>query len=264
MSKVCFIIGASSGIGLSTASRFLEAGYTVINGSRTECELEGVKNYALDVANPKTIHAAVKDIDKVYGRLDVLIYSAGFSMAAPVEFVKQEDYRYLFDVNFFGVIETVRAVLPTMKKQGTGTIIVVGSIGGVLPIAFDSFYSASKSAVNMLVRELNLELAPYKIRAISVMPGGTQTNFTQKRKVYSSDEAGLYADRMDNAVERLAKSEQTGLKPEQVAETIFFVATAKKAPEIVSVGAKNKAYHMLDRIMPRFETRMMLRMKYKV
>ncbi|HKL94130.1 MAG TPA: SDR family NAD(P)-dependent oxidoreductase [Clostridia bacterium] len=264
MSKVCFIIGASSGIGLATAARFLEDGYTVINGSRTECELSGVRNYSVDVATPKTIYAAAKDIAREFGRIDVFIYSAGYSMAAPVEFAKQEDYRYLFDVNFFGVIEGVRAVLPTMKKQGTGTIVVVSSIGGVLPIAFDSFYSSSKAAVNMLVRELNLELAPHKIRAISVMPGGTQTRFTFKRNVYSEEAAGLYADRMDNAVERIAKSEQEGLLPEKVAETIFFVATAKKSPELVAVGVKNKAYHMMDRIMPRIETRMLLRLKYKV
>lgn len=264
MSKVCFIIGASSGIGRATASLFLKEGYTVVNGSRTECDLDGVKNYVVDVATPETIFAAAKDIDRVYGRIDVFIYSAGYSMAAPVEFVKQEDYRYLFDVNFFGLIEGVRAVLPTMKKNGIGTIIAVSSIGGVLPIAFDSFYSSSKAAVNMLIRELNLELAPHNIRAISVMPGGTKTKFTFKRNVYSEEEAGLYAERMDNAVERIAYSEQEGLPVEKVAQTIYFVATAKKSPELVSVGMKNKAFHMLDRIMPRVETRMLLRLKYKV
>jgi len=264
MTKTCFIIGASSGIGYATARKFSEEGYVVANGSRTPCSLDGVKNYTVDVATPKTIYNAIKDIDLKHKRLDVLVYSAGYSMAAPVEHVKEEDYRYLFDVNFFGAIEAARAVIPVMKKQGGGTIIIVSSIAGVLPIAFDAYYSASKAAVNMLVRELNLELAPHNIRAISVMPGGTQTAFHTKRNVYSELEAGLYSGRMENAVKKLAKTEQEGLTPEQVAETIFECATAKKAPELVSVGIKNKAFHMFDRLMPRLETRLFLRMRYKV
>lgn len=264
MPKVCFIIGASSGIGYACAQKFMNEGYTVVNGSRTPCNIDGVKNYVVDVATPKTIFDAVKDIEKNLKRIDTLVYSAGYSMAAPVEYVKEDDYRYLFDVNYFGAIEAVRAVIPTMKKQGKGTLILVSSIGGIMPIAFDSFYSSAKAAVNMLVRGLNLELAPHNIRAISVMPGGTQTDFTANRNVYTEEEAGLYYDRMDNAVERLAKIEQEGMLPERVAEVIYECATAKKTPEIVSVGVKNKAFHMFDRLMPRMETRMLLRMRYRV
>ena len=132
--RTAIVVGGSSGIGYETCARLVSRGWNVTNISRTPCK------------NPKEKH----------GR-DVLVYSAGFSMAAPIEYAKESDYRYLFDVNFFGALKAMQAAIPFMKNSG-GRIILVGSLGGELPIIFDSFYSSSKAALEMLVREASTKL----------------------------------------------------------------------------------------------------------
>ena len=126
------------------------------------------------------------------GELYALVYCAGFSMAAPIEYADEKDYHYLFDVNYFGAVRAVQCAVPFMKERG-GRIVLVSSMGGLFPVAFDSFYSSSKAAVDMLVKSAALELEPYGIRVCSVQPGGTSTAFTFKRKIYGDAENGEYA-----------------------------------------------------------------------
>ncbi|MDR2634438.1 MAG: SDR family NAD(P)-dependent oxidoreductase [Clostridiales bacterium] len=249
MSKTALIFGASSGIGMESAKLFLKNGYTVYNAAREECPIGGVVSIETDVANLPDIVYAVGETVKNEGSLDVLVYSAGYSMAAPLEYAKQTDYRYLFEVNFFGFLEAVKAAAPQMKKQGGGRIVAISSIGAVLPIPFDGFYSASKAALNAMVRELNLEFQPYNIRLVSVMPGGTKTGFTMERNVYSDEDAGYYAERLNSAVRTLAKTEQHGMNPARVAKTVYRAAT-KDVNSLISSGGINKLYHMGSRLLP--------------
>lgn len=250
MNEVVFIIGASSGIGLATAQRLCDEGCVVYCGARTPCPDERVTSLILDSTKPKTITEAVERIMGEVGKIDSLVYCAGFSMAAPVEFADEKDYRYLFEVNFFGALNAVRAVLGIMRTQNSGKIVLIGSMGGVLPIAYDAFYSASKAALSMLGKELSMEVKPYGISVTTVLPGGTSTHFTFKRKVYPTDKAGVYGDDMLKSVGSLAGMEQGGESAQEVANTIVKALNTPNPPSVIASGIKNKAFYLSQKILP--------------
>lgn len=244
--KVAVIVGGSSGIGLATAKRLISNGWTVYNISRSDCPEQGVCNISADVSDfAQTENAFASIADDI----DALIYSAGFSMAAPVEYASEEDYKYLFDVNFFGFIKAVQCALPRMKYGG-GKIIAVSSLGGVVPILYDAFYSASKAALDMLVKGCASELKKYHISVTAVQPGGTRTEFTAKRKVYPTADAGDYAADMKAAVLSLAEMEQGGMSPKAVAEVICDVMSKTNPPLSVACGAKNKTLKLCSKVLP--------------
>ena len=242
------VIGGSSGIGCETCARFAGRNYNVFNISRTPCKNPKVKNIVADVVAGSTFIDAIKNIGEKHG-IKILIYSAGFSMAAPIEYAKESDYRYLFDVNFFGALKAMQAAIPFMKDGG-GRIILVGSLGGDIPILFDSFYSASKAALEMLAREAYLELKPYNIKVTAYLPGGTATGFTYKRKVYTEDETKSYSRNMARAVDALAGMEQKGMSPATVAEGILKISLSDKPPVVKASGFKNQTYRILSHIVP--------------
>ena len=246
--KTAIVVGGSSGIGYETCARLSGKNWNVINISRTPCKIDRVKNVIADVVAGSTFTDAITKAGENYG-IDALIYCAGFSMAAPIEYAKESDYRYLFDVNFFGALKAVQAVIPFMKQSG-GRIILVGSLGGELPIIYDSFYSASKSALEMLVREAYSELMPYNIKVTAFLPGGTATGFTFKRKVYTDDENKAYAQSVNRAVSALARMEQGGMSPSAVAEDIYGLLLADKPPVVKVSGFKNSAYRIMSHVMP--------------
>ena len=246
--KTAVVVGGSSGIGYETCLRLSNRGWNVVNISRTPCKVTKVTNITADVADAKAFDGAIKKA-AAKGEISALIYSAGFSMAAPIEFAKEEDYKYLFEVNFFGALRAMQSAIPFMKKKG-GRIILVGSLAGDLPISFDSFYSSSKAALEMLCRAAYTELKPYKIQVTGVLPGGTATGFTFKRKVYGGEESGNYSPSVNKAVAALANMEQSGMPPMEVAEIICNLLISDKPPVIKICGAKNTVYRLFSRIMP--------------
>ncbi|MDE6597701.1 MAG: SDR family NAD(P)-dependent oxidoreductase [Clostridia bacterium] len=246
--STAIVVGGSSGIGCETCLRLANRNWNVINISRTPCKNAKVKNIVADVTSGSTFTDAITATGKKYG-LDVLIYCAGFSMAAPIEYAKESDYRYLFDVNFFGALKAMQAAIPFMKDKG-GRIILVGSLGGDIPILFDAFYSASKAALEMLVREAYSELKPYNIKVTAYLPGGTATGFTFKRKVYTDEENKSYAQDVNKAVNALEKMEQSGMSPALVAEGIYELLLTDKPPVVKASGFKNSAYRIMAHVMP--------------
>lgn len=246
--KTAVVVGGSSGIGFETCSRLASRGYYVVNISRTPCKNPKVTNITADVTEGPAFAAAIKRAAGKNG-ISVLVYSAGFSMAAPIEFAKEEDYKYLFEVNFFGALRAIQQVIPHMKNKG-GRIILIGSLGGDLPICFDSFYSSSKAALEMLCRAAYGELKPYGIKVTGVLPGGTSTGFTFKRKVYNDAETGNYSGNVNKAVAALAHMEQSGMAPQAVADIICGLLSQDNPPVIKICGAKNTVYRVFSRIMP--------------
>lgn len=247
--RTLFIVGGSSGIGEATVKKFLANGYSVTNLSRNPCRIASVENILCDVSEKESLDKALSEYVKTHSSLTVLVYSAGFSMAAPVEHVEEKDYRYLYEVNFFGLLKVIEKLLPLLRKNG-GTVCAVSSIGGIQPIAYDSFYSSSKAAVNMLINALQLELLPKGVKAVSVMPGGTCTRFTFKRKIYPYAEAGDYADDMFLAVKSLHNIEQKGMKPSAVAAVIYRKCTSKIVSHTYAAGLINKIISMATRLLP--------------
>lgn len=247
--KVVFIVGASSGIGLRTANEFLKQGCTVYNGSQKPCTLEGVKNITLDAADNSTISKAVEQIINESGKIDVGVYCAGITFASPAISTHSGEYSHLFAVNLFGAMEFCKLIGNVMKSSGGGRILLVSSLAGVIPVPFEAYYSASKAALNAFAYELNIELNPYNINVISVMPGGVRTPFTRKREI--SQNARDFEQNMDKAVEELAKIEQQdGLSAVFVAEEIVELAQKKNPPIKHVIGFSNKVSYMLNKILP--------------
>ncbi len=247
--KTVLIIGASSGIGYETALKLIGRNYNVVNISRTPCPLERVKNYAADVTVGTTLEKAIRSVAEKTDRLCALVYCAGFSMAAPLEYADPKDYRYLFEVNYFGALRAMQAVVPYMKKRG-GKIVLISSMAGLFPVAFDGFYSSSKAALDMLAKSADIELSPFNIRVTSVQPGGTSTSFTFKRKIYSEEDNKDYSSRVNKATAALANMEQGGLNAGEVAKLVADVIAMKKPPCEIQCGKKNKFYAFAGRILP--------------
>lgn len=248
-SAVAVIIGGSSGIGLETGAKLAIKGYHVINISRSVCPSDRIESIQADVSQIGELEDAIDSIGEDYGRIDLLIYSAGFSMAAPVEHVRGEDYRYLFEVNYFGALRAIQTALPYMKENG-GKIFLISSVGGVMPIPFDGFYSSSKAALDMLAREARIELKPYMVTVTSVQPGGTATSFTFRRKVYSDEENGRYYKELNKAVAALGNMEQGGMSAVEVADCILEAVALRNPPATIVCGGKNKGLLLLKRFMP--------------
>lgn len=244
--RTAVVVGGSSGIGCETVFRLTGEGWRVCNISRTPCVNVKVKNVSADV----TENSAFDAINKIGGEsgIDLLLYSAGCSMAAPVEYAAESDYRYLFEVNYFGALRAVQAALPHMRRGGR--IVLVGSLGGDIPIMFDSFYSASKAALEMLAKGASQELKPRGIKVTAVLPGGTATGFTFKRKIYSGERSGEYARSLCRATERLAQMEQGGMSASAVADDMLRVINSDKPPIIKTCGAMNGFYRAVSRILP--------------
>ena len=182
-------------------------------------------------------------------------------MGAPIEKAEEKDYRYLFEVNFFGALRAIQSTIPFMKERG-GRIILVSSMGGILPIAYDSFYSCSKAALNMLAQSSYSELEEFSIHTTAVLPGGTATTFTFKRKVYSEEQCAGYASKVQQAVSSLADIEQNGMSAGEVSKIIVNCLENKKPPIVVHCGLTNKMYAAAQRILPNKAVLYLNEMKY--
>lgn len=259
--RVAIVVGGSSGIGRETALKLSARGFKVFNLSRTPFRGERVRTITADAAQEGELTKAIASVGEETGALDLLVYSAGFSMAAPVEYAGSGDYRYLFEVNYFGAIEAIRAATPYLKRRG-GRVILVGSLGGEMPIPYDGFYSSSKAALQMLARECDMELRSQGIRVSALLPGGTATDFTFNRRVYGEEENKNYASAVKKASAALANMEQGGENPSLVAAAILRLAEKKNPPPVCSVGGKFALVRFMNKVLPERVTDWALRKKF--
>lgn len=180
--KVALVTGASSGIGYETAKYLAKKDYIVYAGSRTVEKMQSLKAYhahivELDVTDQQQINAVVNEIVKKEGKIDVLVNSAGYGSLGAVEDIKLDEARKQFEVNLFGLSEMIKAVLPTMRAQRSGTIVNVSSISGRLPSYFGAWYNASKHALEGYSSSLRLELEAFGIKVVVIQPGSINTNW---------------------------------------------------------------------------------------
>ena len=178
MQKVVLVTGASSGIGEATARTLAEAGYRVFGGVRNPERVQsapGVELVRMDVTDDGSVRAAVAEVIAKAGRIDILVNNAGISLAGPVEATADAEAHAVFDTNVFGVLRTVRAVLPGMRGNRAGLIVNLSSVLGFLPAPFMGLYSASKHALEGLSETLDHEVRGFGIRVVLVEPSFTRT-----------------------------------------------------------------------------------------
>src|SRR5438132_2537289 len=178
--SIALVTGASSGIGKATAERLATAGYKVYGTSRRAAQT-GQRSFAmlpLDVTSDESVHAAVSELIRLEGRIDVLVNNAGFGVApAGAEESSMEQARSIFDTNFFGIVRMRRAVVPHMRHQGGGRIINIGSVLGFLPMPYGALYAATKHAIEGYSESLDHELRTRGIRVSVIEPAYTKTQF---------------------------------------------------------------------------------------
>ena len=249
---IVFITGISSGFGLETAKRLSQEGHAVYGTVRREVEpLPNVHYLHLDVRDREAVKKAVDDIVEKEGRIDVLVNNAGMGIGGPLEFATEEEVRLQMDTNFMGLVHCVDAVLPYMRQQGGGKIIALSSIGGLMGLPFQGFYSASKFAIEGYCEALRLEVKSFGIKVVVLRPGDFATGFTGSRKKVA-DEAALNAYPIyKTAIEKVEHDENGGLKPVVLANKISSIIK-KKNPRngYVIASFEQKLSVFLKRILP--------------
>ena len=175
MSKVCIITGGTSGIGLATARAMHDAGYHVYELSRRENGTDCAVHIQADVTKEDTLRAAVDFVLAQEDHIDVVINNAGFGISGAVEFTDTADAIRQLDVNFFGMVRMNHVVLPILRKQGYGRIVNLSSVAGSIPIPFQTYYSASKAAINSYTMATANEVRPFGVQVCCVQPGDIRT-----------------------------------------------------------------------------------------
>ncbi len=176
--KTAVVTGASSGIGQATAERLTSAGYRVYGTSRRGATAgrRSFEMLPLDVTSDESVEAAVREVVRLSGRIDVLVNNAGFNVApAGAEESSIEQARSIFDTNFFGIVRMTRAVVPHMRHQGGGRILNIGSVLGFLPAPYMALYAATKHAIEGYSESLDHELRTRDIRVSVIEPAWTKT-----------------------------------------------------------------------------------------
>ena len=216
MKKVVIITGASRGFGELIAKKFQKEKFQVIatmrnvDSSPNLMKLDNVDIKKLDVTNKSDIKNVVDFTIKKYGRIDILINNAGYGAFGLLEEASEQEIRNQFDVNYFGLIDCIRGVLPQMRKQKDGVIINISSIAGRFGLPFTSLYNSSKFAVEGLTECLHYELSLFGIDIKTVAPGSFRTGFHDSVNFTENEKK----EELDDIRENLKKALDEGIKNE--------------------------------------------------
>jgi short-subunit dehydrogenase len=255
--KTVLITGASSGIGKATARYFQSKGWQVAATMRSlqkEKELTGlrdVKCFALDVTKPETIKKAVAQAVQSFGRIDVVLNNAGYSLLGPFETTPVEDIRRQYETNVFGLMNVVREILPHLRNNKSGTIINISSIGGRVGFPLYSLYNGSKFAVEGFSESLQHELRPLGIRIKIIEPGIIKTDF-YGRSMAHTHKTGIadYDAYVERTRKKLLAMGENGISPEKAAKRIYKAAKSRSWRMRYSIGADAKAVLFIRRMLP--------------
>lgn len=227
------VTGASSGIGRATVEAFASAGWQVAATMRRQEDGQdlaahaGVRVFSLDVTSTESVEAAVAAVHEAFGRLDAVVNNAGYGVDGVFESMDDDLIRRQFETNVFGLMRVTRAVLPHMRRRGSGTIVQVSSMGGRVTFPLYSVYHGTKWAVEGFSESLAFELRPFGIRVRLVEPGKIKTDFYARSRERSAPPAhGGYDDFVARCEAiSLAGGEAAGASPAVVAETILRAVT---------------------------------------
>jgi NAD(P)-dependent dehydrogenase (short-subunit alcohol dehydrogenase family) len=195
MSKVWLVTGSASGLGRNIAEAVLASGDRLVATARDAGRLEDlvekygdqVRTAPLDVADEAAGYAAVQVAIDAFGRLDVAVNNAGYGDFAPFEQLSSARFKAVIDTNLYGVVNVTRAVLPIMRKQQSGCILQISSVGGRLGVPGNSPYHAAKWAVGGFTESLAKEVAPFGVKVCALEPAGMRTNWGARANNYRPD-----------------------------------------------------------------------------
>lgn len=250
-SKITAVVtGGSSGIGRAAAHSLSNMGCTVYELSRRDIPQYGITHITADITDEKQVKDAVDRIIEEQGRIDILVNNAGFGISGAAETTESKDSHAQLELNLYGMDNVTRAVLPQMRKQGSGRIVCTSSIAGILPIPFQLWYSVSKAAINAYVLALQNEIRPFGITVCAVLPGDISTGFTDARKKSSSGD-DVYGGRIERSVKTMEKDERGGMSPDKAGKYIAKLAMKKRSRPLKAIGGIYKAVAVLTKLLPR-------------
>lgn len=239
MQKVVLITGGSSGIGKSIGIYLAQKGYKVYGTSRNA---EAVADtpfplVSLDVRKTETIKSAISEIIEKEGRIDILINNAGVGITGPLEEIPLEEIKNNFEVNVFGPIEVMKAVLPTMRKQQSGLIINITSIAAYMGLPYRGVYSSSKGALELITEALRMEVKSFGIEITNLAPGDFATDIASRRYHAPLVKGSAYEVPYGKTLQMMDEHVHAGSNPVQVAEAVLKIIQTPKPNIHYKVGA---------------------------
>lgn len=251
MSKVWFVTGSASGLGRAIAEAVLASGDRLIATARDPQQLQDVvKKYGdqvrtapLDVADEAAAFAVLDVAVDAFGRLDVVVNNAGYGDVAPFEQLSTERFKAVIDTNFYGVVNVTRAALPIMRKQKSGCVLQISSVGGRLALPGSTAYHAAKWAVGGFTESLAQELAPFGVKVCALEPGGMRTNWGTRAHQNMPELLPEYEPSVGaivNALHSLWGHESSD--PAKVARVILRLAASDRLPAHLLLGSDAVKY----------------------
>src|SRR5215831_4380467 len=246
MSKVWLVTGSASGLGRNIAQAVLASGDRLVATARDLRQLEDlvqkygdhVRAVPLDVTDEGAAHAAVRVAVDAFGRLDVVVNNAGYGDVAPFEQLSSERFKALVDTNFYGVVNVTRAALPIMRKQKSGCILQISSVGGRLALPGSTAYHAAKWAVGGFTESLAQEVAHFGVKVCALEPGGMRTNWGFRANRDIPDLLPDYEPSVGALIEALKSlwGQETS-DPIKVAQVVLLLASSDKLPAHLLLGS---------------------------
>ena len=234
MSKIILVTGGSSGIGRSICTYLAQQGCIVYGTSRSadfDQPIDNFKLVPLDVLADESVEKAIQHIVKRHGHIDVLVNNAGIGIAGPIEETCIKDAQATFETNVFGLLRVCQHVLPHMRKAGSGSIINVSSLGGLMGLPFRGIYSSSKFAVEGMTEALSVEAKRYGVKVTIVEPGDFQTNINQNRFISTLPSDSPYKDNYERLLQIINDEVTYGKDPIMVAKLIYKIIN-KPSPRL--------------------------------
>ena len=217
--------------------------------SRHGVSHDGIMHVDCDVCDSVSAKAAIAQVLKLTDHIDVVISNAGFGISGSVEFTEIEEAQRQMDVNFMGAVRFTQAVLPQLRKQHAGRIIYTSSVAAILAVPYQSFYSASKAAINAMALALANEVKEFGISVSVMMPGDVSTGFTDaRRKSTAGEEVYLGANK---AITTMERDERGGMQPEQMARLFYHIATCRSPRPQYIGGFSYRVLCFLERLLPK-------------
>ena len=249
MSKVAIVTGASSGIGYYTAKALKAKGYVVYGLNRRLIDDKDIRYIKTDVCDEASVQMSIDKIIDEEGHIDLLINNAGGGISGAVEYTDSEEAKWLFNLNFFGTVNVSKAVIPHMRNQRAGKIVNISSVAAIAPIPFQTYYSATKSAILTYSMALANELKPFGIVVSAILPGDIRTGFTSARQ---KSELGddVYSGRISRSVSKMEKDEINGMDPQKAAHIVAKISTSRRKKAVYTIGFSYKCLSLLIKFLP--------------
>jgi len=267
-SKVVLITGGSSGLGKSTGCYLKSKGYIVYGTTRNLDKYPDFKDFKLlelDVRKRESIVTAISQLIENEGRIDVLVNNAGVGITGPIEETPLEEISNVFNVNFQGPLAVVSAVLPQMRKQGSGLIINITSIAGFMGLPYRGIYSASKGALEIATEALRLETKEFGIRITTLAPGDYATNIAYGRYHVKPNQNSPYFEKYEATLKSINDSVDDGGDPIEVGRKVHEIICTKNPKLSYKVGARlQKLSISLKKMLPQKMFEKLLMKHYKL